>query len=93
MGTLRTSISRLIADDRFFAGVQRGLKASQDARRRLDRNLLRVLAALNFPAQADIDQIDEQVALLEEDLARVAGRLAVLRARLESKGLSNRDQA
>lgn len=65
--------------------MQRGLKASLAARRKVDRNLLRVLAALNLPARQDVVRIDEQVALLEEDVARLAGRVAVLRARLERR--------
>ncbi|MEL6186635.1 MAG: hypothetical protein AAFU79_18605 [Myxococcota bacterium] len=74
----------MLADDRVFRGVQRSLRASQDARRRVDRNLLRALALLNLPAYQDVARIDEQVALLEEDVARLAGRLAGLAARLEA---------
>lgn len=80
---VRSRLSRLLADDRVFRNVQRGLRISLDARRKLDRNLLRLLAALNLPAYPDVDRIDEQVALLEEDVARLAGRMVVLRARLE----------
>lgn len=82
---LRRLSSRLIANDRVFLGFQRGLEVSDRARRKLDRNLLRLLSALNLPAYADVARIDEQVALLEEDVARLAGRLAVLRARLEAR--------
>lgn len=81
---VRDRLQRMLVDDRVFRGVQRGLRASQDARRRLDRNLLRALALMNLPAHHDVARIDEQVALLEEDVARLAGRLAGLAARLES---------
>lgn len=50
----------------------------------MDRNLLRLYAALNVASYSDIARIDEEVAQLEEDVARLAGRLAVLRARLEA---------
>lgn len=82
---LRRWSAGLLVDDRVFGRVQRALKASLDARRKLDRNLLRILATLNLPAFQDVARIDEQVALLEEDVARLAGRLAVLRARLEAR--------
>lgn len=82
---LRRWSARLIVDDRVFEGLQRALKISLDARRKVDRNLLRVLGTLNLPAHQDVARIDEQVALLEEDMARLAGRLAVLRARLETR--------
>lgn len=87
---LRSLSSRLIADDRVFSFLQQALKASLAARQRVDRNLLRVLAALNLPTYPDVARIDEQVALLEEDVARLAGRLAVLRARLDRRSPEGR---
>ncbi len=83
---VRKASTRLLADDRVFRGLQLGLKWSFDARRRLDRNLLRALALLNLPAHPDVIRLEEQVSLLEEDVARLAGRVALLRARLEAKG-------
>lgn len=80
---VRSRLSRWLADDRVFSNIQQGLRISLDARRKLDRNLLRLFAGLNVAAYPDLARIDEQVALLEEDVARLAGRLAVLRARLE----------
>lgn len=74
---------RILTDDRVFAQLQRTLRASLDARRKVDRNLLRLFAALNLPSYDEVALVDEQVALLEEDVARLAGRLAVLRAKLE----------
>lgn len=89
---LRTWSSRLVANDRVFTGFQRALKTSDRARRKLDRNLLRLLSAFNLPAKSDVARIDEQVDLLEEDIARLAGRLAVLRARLDRRKVAKRQQ-
>ena len=86
---IRRLSSRLIANDRVFGGLQRGLEVSDRARRKFDRNLLRLLSVLNLPAYADIARIDEQIALLEEDVARLAGRLAILRAQLESQAAAS----
>lgn len=85
IGGLRTLSARVLSDDRVFARFQQTLQVSDRARRKLDRNLLRLLSALNLPARHDVARIDEQVTLLEEDVARLAGRLAVLRARMEGQ--------
>ena len=82
---VRSRLSDLIANDRVFRTFQRGLKVGFDVRQRLDRNILRLFSVLNFPARSDVAYVDEQVSLLEEDLARIAGRLAELRTRVEQR--------
>lgn len=82
---MRSLSSRVIANDRVFALLQRSLRVSFIVRNRLDRNLLRLLAMANIPTYADLARVDEQVSLLEEDLALVRHRVATLVHELEER--------
>jgi hypothetical protein len=83
---LKRLTSRLLAVEPVFRGVQRGLHATLHARRALDRNLGRALAALNIPSQADVQRILDQVDGLEQDLDALGLRLERVAETLERGG-------
>ena len=70
----RRMASRLLAKDAVFAGVQRALLSTLDARRAADRNLGRVLAALNLPSHQEVDRLYEDIRDLEQEVARLTER-------------------
>lgn len=77
---------RLLTDDRMFARLQRFLRASLEARRKVDRNLLRTFAAMNLPSYPELAHLEEQVANLEDHVAQLSDRLHALAARAEEPG-------
>jgi hypothetical protein len=77
--------SKLLSLDTVFGGVQSALKKSLDARRTLERNIERVLAAANLPSARDIERVLIQVKELDRDLGEIAKRVEAVASRLEKK--------
>jgi hypothetical protein len=75
--------SRLLAEDGVFAGVQRALRTSLDARKAVDRNVGRVLAGLNLPSHQDVERLFDHIQQLESEIGAVNRRLAALAERIE----------
>lgn len=75
--------SRLLAQDGVFAGFQRTLRATLEARRAVDRNVGRLLAGLNLPSFQDVERLFDHITALEGDLADLSERLRALSERVE----------
>lgn len=90
--SLRELSDRLLTDDRAFARLQRALRLSNEARRRVDRNLSRLFAAMNVPSYPEIAHIEEQVALLEEELAQLSARVGRMVEALEAEEAARGDR-
>lgn len=75
----RRLASRLLAKDSVFTGVQRVLLSTLDARRAADRNIGRVLAALNLPSHQEVDRLYDDVRALEQEVADLTERAQQLR--------------
>lgn len=75
--------SRLLAKDGVFAGFQRTLRATLEARRTVDRNVGRVLAGLNLPSFQDVERLFDHIQALEQDLGDLSRRLSALAERLD----------
>lgn len=82
---LRTETSRLLGHEAVFKKVQQALLVSLDARRKMDRNLLRFMAAMNIPAHYDIARVNEQIELLETEIQTIQDRLDRVQDLLEKK--------
>ena len=70
----RRLASRLLARDTVFAGVQRALLGSLDARRAVDRNIGRVLAGLNLPSHQEVERLYDDVRALEREITELTQR-------------------
>ncbi|MCK6550957.1 hypothetical protein L6R52_34285 [Myxococcota bacterium] len=77
--------SRLLSVDTVFSTVQRTLLSTLDARRKLDRNIERVLAGANLPSARDVERVAEQLGELDRELAQLTARVAALTAKLEAE--------
>jgi hypothetical protein len=77
--------SRLLSVDTVFSTVQRTLLSTLDARRKLDRNIERVLAGANLPSARDVERVAEQLGELDRELALLTKRVGALTAKLEAR--------
>ena len=67
-------VSRWLAKDAVFEGVQKALLSTLDARRAVDRNIGRVLAGLNLPSYQEVSRLHEDVRALEREVAELTRR-------------------
>lgn len=70
--------SRLLADDRVFSWVQRGLTFTLEARRRFDRNVSRILATVSVPSQQDLAQLEARMDALDRELDVLIERVELM---------------
>jgi len=70
----RRVASRLLARDAVFAQAQRAFVGSLEARRAVDRNIGRILAALNLPSHQELERLYDDVRALEQDVSELTRR-------------------
>jgi hypothetical protein len=80
--------SKLLSRDTVFRGVQNALSKSLDARRTLERNIERVLAAANLPSARDVERVLSEVKELDKNLGELTRRLEAVARKLDKKGPS-----
>ncbi len=94
MATLRTvlsragdailnRVSRLLAQDRVFHNIQRALLSTLDARRKLERNVGRLLAMASLPSQQELEHLQEQIKTIEAEIVELTERVNTLTGQLE----------
>lgn len=85
---LRRIASRLIARESVFRALQGVLRASQHARKAMDRNVSRIFSGLNVASHEDIVRLHREVRELETEVAWLAERLhrLVMRRRTATEG-------
>lgn len=79
---LRNRVANLMVDDRVFKAVQLSLRTAHGTRKHVDRNILRLMAALNIPTKSDIRRMDIQIDLLQKDLRKAHEQLQTLKSQL-----------
>jgi hypothetical protein len=77
--------SKLLGDRRVFDRVQRAFLTSLDARRMLERNVGRILAATNLPSQQEVERLYDHIRTLEREMTDIAARVNALAEAMESK--------
>lgn len=75
--------SELLGNPRVFDGVQRALLKSLDARKTLERNVGRILAATNLPSQQEVERLYDHIRTLEREMTDITDRVNTLADRLE----------
>lgn len=77
---IRRIAFELLSHDSVFSTVQRALLSTRDARRTVERNIERLLAAANLPSARDFERVIDQLAEVDRQIRGLTRRMAKLTA-------------